>query len=50
MRAMLCHMCGKKADKTCRMCGRPVCDDDYDSKTGTCSACKSGRRIVKSAA
>ena len=31
----------KKADRECRFCGNPVCDDcSYD---GYCKACKEGR-------
>jgi hypothetical protein len=39
----LCHICNKIATKTCRLCGRPVCEDHLDKKTGICTSCKAGR-------
>lgn len=39
----LCHICGKVADRTCKMCGRPACDEHYDPKLGICISCKVGR-------
>ena len=32
----LCHICGKIAKNTCRMCGKPVCSEHYDAATGSC--------------
>jgi hypothetical protein len=45
MSSRLCHICGKVADRTCSMCGRPVCIKDYDVVSGMCASCRSGRRI-----
>ena len=39
----LCHICGKIATGTCKLCGRPVCDAHLDKKLGICPSCKSGR-------
>lgn len=43
--ATLCYICGRLATHSCRLCGKSVCSKDYDSKTGLCANCKSGRRI-----
>lgn len=44
-RASLCHICGKIASKTCRLCGKSVCEKDYDDKTGLCTSCMHGRKM-----
>lgn len=41
----LCHICGGRAEHTCRMCGRPVCKKHYDSETGICDSCRHGKRV-----
>ncbi len=39
-----CVICERKeAVHKCRLCGRPVCDDDYDQSTGLCSVCTTTR-------
>lgn len=35
----LCYICNKVATHTCRLCGRPVCDDHYISEFGVCTNC-----------
>ena len=36
----LCELCHhKEARHRCRLCGRLVCEDHYDAKTGLCAAC-----------
>ncbi len=45
MVSKMCHICGKAADRTCSMCGRPVCANDFDSAAAMCTICRSGRRI-----
>ncbi|MEM0246521.1 MAG: hypothetical protein QXG15_04170 [Desulfurococcaceae archaeon] len=38
---MKCEICEiKEPLYTCKMCGRRVCDDDYDKITGYCLVCK----------
>jgi hypothetical protein len=45
---MLCHICGiRPATHTCKLCGRAVCDEDFDAKLGVCNSCKHGRAIRK---
>ena len=39
----LCHICGKIAANSCRLCGRPTCEAHLDRKTGICESCKAGR-------
>ncbi|MCL5100566.1 MAG: hypothetical protein M1122_01245 [Candidatus Marsarchaeota archaeon] len=46
MKTELCHICGRIAHRTCKMCGRPVCDKDMDLKTGLCNVCSSGKKAV----
>jgi hypothetical protein len=41
----LCYICGRIADNVCSMCGRVVCDADYDKESGTCKIHKKGRKI-----
>ncbi len=41
--AMLCDICGKAASRVCRLCGRRVCSTHYDTGSGSCSACRSGK-------
>ncbi|ADV64497.1 hypothetical protein Desmu_0178 [Desulfurococcus mucosus DSM 2162] len=37
---MKCEICGEReAVYTCRLCGRRVCGDDYDSVKGVCKVC-----------
>lgn len=43
-RTGICHICGKIATRTCALCGRPVCETDFDSKTGACRIHSTGRR------
>lgn len=38
----ICHICGKVASRTCRICGRPACD--IHIKDGVCASCASGRK------
>ena len=44
-KGMLCSVCGKAAENTCRMCGRPVCRSDFEEKSGMCNSCRRGRSI-----
>ena len=38
----LCEICrAKEARHRCRLCGRLVCEDHYDARTGLCAACGS---------
>jgi hypothetical protein len=38
-----CQICNMKmARYSCKMCGAPVCEDDYDKESGLCIACKQG--------
>jgi hypothetical protein len=42
---VLCDICGKRLAKhTCRLCGRRVCNEDFDEKLGICKSCKLGRK------
>lgn len=42
----LCQICGIRiAERTCPLCGRGVCDKDFDAKAGICISCKRGRRV-----
>lgn len=42
--AVICDICQKKIAKhTCKNCGRRVCDDHYDAKSGWCTSCSKGR-------
>ncbi len=45
MKTALCHICGKPARYTCSLCGRPVCENDYDPGTGMCKMHKTGRKV-----
>lgn len=45
MKEGLCYICGRPARNTCGLCGRLVCDADFDAVTGTCKIHKSGRKI-----
>jgi len=48
--AMLCDVCGTKLAKhACKLCGKRVCDEHYDSKAGICTSCKHGRITSKHA-
>ncbi|MFO8016448.1 MAG: hypothetical protein R6U32_05065 [Candidatus Woesearchaeota archaeon] len=38
---MICEM--KPAVHTCSMCGRVVCDEHFDLRTGLCTACARGK-------
>ena len=38
----LCHICGKKAQKTCKICGRQTCSEHL--KGGACISCLMGRK------
>lgn len=40
----MCHICGKKAERICMICGRGACNEHMDAKSGMCSACRAGRR------
>ncbi|HIH50461.1 MAG: hypothetical protein ABSE71_01435 [Candidatus Micrarchaeaceae archaeon] len=44
-KAGLCRICGKIGKHTCKLCGRFVCDDDYDSSAKMCTVCKRGRKV-----
>jgi hypothetical protein len=38
--APLCEICGEKpATHRCPLCGRWVCDDDWDEERGVCTLC-----------
>ncbi len=38
---MLCSICEEKEAKyRCRICGRPVCEDDYVAEKGICRVCE----------
>ncbi len=39
----LCHICGKVASESCRMCGKMVCSDHVNSRQ-VCRTCAAGRR------
>jgi hypothetical protein len=41
----ICHICGRIANNTCTLCGKPVCDNDFDRNTGTCRMHSSGRKM-----
>ena len=42
----LCQICKTRlAAHTCPLCGRAVCDSDFDKKAGICNSCKRGRRM-----
>ena len=43
--ADLCHICNGVASRTCKMCGRPTCEQHL--KDGVCSSCASGRKAMK---
>jgi len=44
----LCQMCRiRPASHACRLCGRIVCDRDYDVKLGLCASCKRGKTLAK---
>jgi hypothetical protein len=34
----LCHICGKMAVHTCKLCGRPVCETHFEKKSGICTS------------
>ncbi|MCC6034780.1 MAG: hypothetical protein LM567_04710 [Desulfurococcaceae archaeon] len=39
---MSCEICGfKQAVHECKICGRRVCYDDYNTEKGICSVCES---------
>lgn len=40
----ICSLCGSPAVSTCRLCGRLVCEEHYDSRTGICADCLAGKR------
>ncbi|MHB1830752.1 MAG: hypothetical protein ACYCO0_05160 [Candidatus Micrarchaeaceae archaeon] len=37
----ICHVCGKVAERACRMCGRASCE--MHLKNGICRSCLSGK-------
>ena len=41
--ATLCDVCSKLASRTCKLCGKRVCDAHYDAKLGICTPCRSGK-------
>ncbi|MEM3289914.1 MAG: hypothetical protein QW046_00080 [Candidatus Micrarchaeaceae archaeon] len=44
--AVLCDICHlKQAKHVCKLCGRRVCDEHFDSRLGICTACKVGRQV-----
>jgi len=43
----LCSVCGKIATDFCKLCGKPVCREHYDAKSGFCSGHARGRTIKK---
>ena len=38
----LCRVCGRIGRHTCKLCGRFVCDADYDTGMQICVICKKG--------
>jgi hypothetical protein len=34
----LCYICGKVASNTCKLCGKHICPEHYDSATGLCTS------------
>ncbi|MCW6161004.1 MAG: hypothetical protein LVQ97_02355 [Candidatus Micrarchaeales archaeon] len=41
---VLCDICKKRiAKNVCKLCGRRICNDDFDMATGLCKSCKRGR-------
>ncbi|MBW3011841.1 hypothetical protein KY311_01525 [Candidatus Woesearchaeota archaeon] len=41
-----CDICGKAAAVfTCRMCGRHVCENCFDSRLQVCTICAKGRQL-----
>ncbi len=44
--ATLCDVCGKRlAGHTCALCGRRICDEHFDTKSGLCTPCLRGRAV-----
>lgn len=41
----LCDICGKIAKHKCKLCGKRVCDEHYDAKSGTCTTHSRGRSV-----
>jgi hypothetical protein len=41
----VCRICGKMGKYTCILCGKLVCEDDYDKGMRICVICKRGRTI-----
>lgn len=41
----MCTICGKVADYTCKVCGRPYCKDHIDQKSMMCGSCRRGRTL-----
>ncbi len=42
---VICMVCGSRpAQNTCSGCGRVVCEEHFDHKTGLCTACSRGRK------
>lgn len=46
MIAGLCYICGEPALQTCTTCGRPVCEEHVNLKTGICQNC-GGTRLQR---
>ncbi len=44
---MLCDACGKMAKHTCKNCGKRVCNDHFDTVSGWCTSCRSGKKLKK---
>ncbi|MDE1851323.1 MAG: hypothetical protein KGH69_01370 [Candidatus Micrarchaeota archaeon] len=40
----MCHICGRKAERICALCGRGACKEHIDEKSGACIACRRGKR------
>ncbi len=44
-KAGLCRICGRAGRHTCRLCGKLVCDNDYDKSAKMCVICKMGKMV-----
>lgn len=41
---VICDICGRNiAYRSCRLCGKRVCRDDYNSDMDMCKSCAAGR-------
>ncbi len=40
---LLCNVCNRPARNWCKLCGKMVCGEHYDTEAGICLSCKRGR-------